>query len=197
VTTLAGEQDQLDVQSFASQQEWAAWLDANHASARGLWLKLAKKATGIPSVTYDEAVESALCYGWIDSLKKSLDDGWWVQKFTPRGRKSIWSQKNCQKAEALIESGAMAPAGLREVEAARADGRWERAYAAQSASTVPADLQAALDANPEAAAFFVTLDSRNRYAILFRTETAKKSETRARRIEQFVEMLARHEKLYP
>lgn len=194
---MAGEQDQLEVRSFAGQEEWSEWLDANHATSRGLWLKLAKKATGIPSVTYDEAVESALCYGWIDSLKKSLDDGWWLQKFTPRGRKSIWSRRNRQIAEALIERDAMTPAGLREIEAARADGRWDRAYAAQSVSTVPADLQAALDANPDAAAYFATLDSRNRYAILFRTETAKKSETRARRIEQFVEMLARHERLYP
>ena len=194
---MAGKQELLATQSFAGQQEWAAWLDANHATARGIWLKLAKKAAGVPSVTYAEALESALCYGWIDGQKKALDDEWWLQKFTPRAPKSVWSKINRQKAEQLIEAGAMRPAGLRAVEAAQADGRWARAYDSQATSTVPADLQAALDANPEAAAFFVTLDSRNRYAILFRTASAKKSETRARRIEQFVAMLARHETLYP
>ncbi|MCB9117475.1 MAG: YdeI/OmpD-associated family protein [Caldilineaceae bacterium] len=194
---MAGEQDLLATHSFASQQEWAAWLEANHASSRGLWLKLAKKAAGVPSVTYAEALEIALCYGWIDGQKKALDDGWWLQKFTPRAPRSIWSKINRRKAEELIEAGAMRPAGLRAVEAAQDDGRWARAYDSQAVSTVPADLQAALDANPNAAAFFATLDSRNRYAILFRTESAKKSETRARRIEQFVKMLARREKLYP
>ncbi len=194
---MGSQKDSLLTQSFSDQRAWADWLEANHASSRGLWLKLAKKATGIDSVSYDEAVESALCYGWIDGQKKALDDAWWLQKFTPRGPKSIWSQKNRQKAEELIADGVMAPAGRSAVEAARADGRWDRAYAAQAASTVPADLQAALDANPDAAAFFATLDSRNRYAILFRTQTAKKRETRVRRIEQFVAMLARHEKIYP
>ncbi len=194
---VARSDDSLAVESFFDQSAWAAWLAANHAAARGIWLKLAKKAAGVPSVTYAEALESALCYGWIDGQKKALDDVWWLQKFTPRGARSIWSKINRQKAEQLIEAGAMQPAGLRAVEAAQADGRWARAYDSQATSTVPADLQAALDANPDATAFFATLDSRNRYAILFRTESAKKSETRARRIEQFVAMLARHEKLYP
>jgi uncharacterized protein YdeI (YjbR/CyaY-like superfamily) len=182
---------------FAQPQDWRAWLDEHHASSSGIWLRLAKKASGIQSITYPEALEVALCYGWIDGQKKSFDESTWLQKFTPRGAKSIWSKVNREKALALIESGQMQPAGLAAVESARKDGRWEAAYDSQSVAGVPDDLQAELDRNPAAKAFFATLNSRNRYAILFRIQTAKKAETRARRIQEFVGMLERHETLYP
>ena len=194
---MAQTSDALTAESFSSQAAWRAWLDANHAIERGIWLMLAKQASGMSSVTYAEAVDSALCYGWIDGQKKAMDDMWWLQKFTPRRPKSPWSKINRQKAEQLIESGAMQPAGLRAVEAAKADGRWARAYDSPATSTIPPDLQAALDANVEAAAFFATLDSRNRYAILYRIQAARRAETRTNRIEQFVAMLSRHETLYP
>ncbi|HEY7182665.1 MAG TPA: YdeI/OmpD-associated family protein [Blastocatellia bacterium] len=182
---------------FERPKDWAAWLDKNHATSSGVWLKLAKKASGIKSVTYDEALEVALCYGWIDGQKKSFDETSWLQKFTPRGPKSIWSKINTEKALRLIEGGRMKPAGLKAVESARQDGRWDAAYDAQSKAVAPADLLAALDRNTKAKAFFATLDSRNRYAILHRIHTAKKAETRAKRIEQFVRMLANKEKIHP
>ncbi|WPB78466.1 YdeI/OmpD-associated family protein [Archangium violaceum] len=182
---------------FAKPRDWADWLARNHASSRGLWVKLAKKDSGIESITYAQALEVALAWGWIDGLKRSFDDTTWIQKFTPRGPRSIWSKINRDKALALIEAGEMKPPGLEQVERAKQDGRWEAAYDSQSRATVPEDLTAALAANPRAAAFFATLNSANRYAVLFRIHTAKKAETRARRIAQFVEMLARHEKLHP
>jgi uncharacterized protein YdeI (YjbR/CyaY-like superfamily) len=189
--------DGLPVILFEQQQDWVDWLDQRHADSSGLWLRLAKKASGIPSVSYDEALEVALCYGWIDGQKKSDDAQFWLQKFTPRGPKSIWSKVNREKAQQLIESGQMKPAGLKAVEAARQDGRWAAAYDSPSQATTPADFQAELDENPAAKAFFTTLDRRNRYAILHRIQTAKKAETRARRIQQFIDMLANKEKLYP
>ena len=176
---------------------WERWLKRHHAAAAGVWLRMAKKDSGIASVAHAEALEVALCYGWIDGQRKSEDERHFLQRFTPRTARSTWSKINRDKALRLIEEGRMQPAGLAEVERARADGRWEAAYDAQSVATVPPDLQAALDANPKAAAFFAKLDSRNRYAVLFRTQGAKKPETRARRIGQFVEMLAKGEKLYP
>lgn len=182
---------------FQRPKDWAAWLNKNQATSSGLWLRLAKKASGIKSVTYDEAVEVALCYGWIDGQKKSYDEKSWLQKFTPRGAKSIWSKINRAKAERLIESGQMKPAGLQAVESARQDGRWEAAYDSPSNATVPEDFQAALDRNAQAQVFFATLNKANRYAILFRVQTAKKAETRAKRIEQFISMLAKQEKLHP
>jgi uncharacterized protein YdeI (YjbR/CyaY-like superfamily) len=182
---------------FASREELAAWLDEHHATATELWIKFAKKGSGIASVTYDEAVEVALCYGWIDGRANGLDDQYYLQRYTPRTRRSKWSQINRDRATALIESGAMKPAGLRQVEAAKADGRWDAAYAGPRTATVPDDLRRALDANPAAAEFFATLDSQNRYAILHRTQDAKKPETRARRIDKFVDMLARGEKIHP
>jgi uncharacterized protein YdeI (YjbR/CyaY-like superfamily) len=188
---------EIPVIMFKHQKDWADWLDKNHSASAGLWLRLAKKASGLESVTYDEALEVALCYGWIDGQKKSFDDSSWLQKFTPRGARSIWSKINREKAEKLIESGQMQPAGLQAVESARQAGRWAAAYASQSEATVPLDFQAGLNANARAAAFFATLDSRNRYAILFRIQTAKKPETRARRIEQFIKMLEQNEKVYP
>jgi uncharacterized protein YdeI (YjbR/CyaY-like superfamily) len=196
-STASGGQGEAPTLAFADQAAWEAWLDQNHAQSGGIWLKLAKRASGEASITYAEALEIALCYGWIDGQKKGLDDAAWLQKFTPRRPKSIWSKVNREKAEQLIASGHMRPAGLAAVEQARADGRWEAAYDSSSNATTPEDLQAALDANERARAFFATLDSRNRYAILFRVQTARKPETRARRIQQFVEMLERGEKLYP
>ena len=182
---------------FEQPGAWSDWLARNHASSRGVWLKMAKKSSGIASINYQEALEVALMWGWIDGQKQSHDDTSWLQRFTPRGPKSIWSKINREKALALIAAGKMRPSGLEEVERAKKDGRWEAAYDSQSRASVPADLAAALAANPRAAEFFATLNSTNRYAVLFRIHNAKKAETRARRIETFVEMLARHEKLYP
>ncbi|HKB60946.1 MAG TPA: YdeI/OmpD-associated family protein [Gallionellaceae bacterium] len=186
----------LPAQIFENTQDWHAWLDENHAASRGVWLRLAKKGSATPTVSYAEALEVALCYGWIDGQKQAHGAEFWLQKFTPRSAKSVWSQINKEKALALAEAGKMKPAGLREIEAAKRDGRWEAAYHSASRASVPDDLQAALDANPRAKAFFGTLDSRNRYGILYRVQTAKKAETRSKRITQFVEMLARRETLY-
>ncbi len=188
---------EIPIASFARPRAWADWLAANHASSRGVWLKLAKKDSGVESITYAEALEEALVWGWIDGQKQAFDDKAWLQKFTPRGPKSIWSKINREKALALIAAGRMKPSGLAQVEHAKQDGRWEAAYDSQSRAAVPEELMAALAANPRAADFFATLNSANRYAVVFRVQTAKKPETRARRIAQFVEMLARHEKLYP
>ena len=188
---------ELPTLPFESKKKWADWLAKQHDKSAGVWLKLGKKDSGIPSVTYEEALEVALCYGWIDGQKKGFDDEYWLQKFTPRGPKSIWSKINTEKAERLIASGEMKPAGHKAVELAKQDGRWEAAYSSQKNMSVPEDLQAALDKSKKAKAFFAMLNSANRYAILFRIMTAKKEETRARRIQQFVEMLEKGEKLYP
>jgi uncharacterized protein YdeI (YjbR/CyaY-like superfamily) len=183
--------------TFDNQASWEAWLKEENAHSTGVWLKMAKKESHIPSVNYTEALESALCYGWIDGQKAALDEQYWLQKFTPRGNKSGWSKINCMKAEALIASGRMQAAGLRQVELARADGRWDRAYESQSTIGVPEDLQNVLDRHPAALAFFNTLDSANRYAVLYRVTTAKKAGTRADRITKLVEMLDRNEKIHP
>lgn len=188
---------ELSTLPFESKKKWADWLAREHDTSAGVWLKLAKKDSGILSVTYDEAVEVALCYGWIDGQKKGFDDKYWLQKFTPRGPKSIWSKINTEKVEKLIASGEMKPAGLKVIEAARQDGRWDAAYSSQKNMSVPEDFQSALDKNNKASAFFASLNSVNRYAVLFRIHTAKKAETRARRIQQFIEMLERGETLYP
>ena len=187
----------LPILPFASRDAWEAWLGEHHATSDGLWLKLAKKASGIETVSYAEAVEVALCYGWIDGQKASFDEDYWLQRFTPRRPRSRWSKVNRQKATELIERGEMRPAGLREVERARADGRWDAAYDAQSTATVPEDLRRELDRNDKAREFFATLDSRNRYAILYQIGDAKKPQTRARRIEKYMAMLAEGKKLYP
>ncbi len=187
----------LPILSFESRQSWEAWLDEHHADSPGIWLKIAKKGTGVASLDYAEALEGALCYGWIDGQKAAFDEVYWLQKFTPRGPKSGWSKLNCDKAQALIDAGRMQPAGLRQVEAARADGRWDAAYESQSRITVPEDFQAELDANPQAREFFSTLNSVNRYAILYRLQTAKKAETRTARMRKFIEMLSKKEKIYP
>ncbi len=182
---------------FASSDAWEAWLADNHASMDGVWLKLAKKGSGIESVSFAEALNVALCYGWIDSQARKFDDEYWLQRFTPRRPRSKWSKVNRQKVTDLIERGEMKPAGLREVERAKADGRWDAAYDAPSTATVPDDLRRELDQSEKAKDFFETLDSRNRYAILHRIQDAKKPETRARRIEKYVTMLTEHKKLYP
>lgn len=187
----------LPVLLFKRPEDWAAWLDEHHESSSGIWMRLAKKASALESVTYAEALEEALRYGWIDGQKKAYDEESWLQKFTRRGKKSIWSRINREKAEELIRQGRMQPPGLAEVERARADGRWDGAYDSQKSAAVPEDFQAELDRNPRAKAFFATLESYNRYAILFRIQTAKKAETRARHIQRFIEMLERHEKVHP
>ncbi len=183
--------------TFASQAEWENWLGQNGGTSTGAWLRLAKKGAGQRTVTYEQAVESALCHGWIDGQKKAESGQYWLQRFSPRSAKSIWSKINKDKAEALIAAGRMQPSGLSEIDRARKDGRWEAAYTSASNSTVPDDLQAALDANPKAAKFFATLNSRNRYAILFRIQNAKKPETRARKIAEFIDMLKRGETFHP
>jgi uncharacterized protein YdeI (YjbR/CyaY-like superfamily) len=186
----------LPIVAFATQADWEAWLAAHHASDKGLWLKIAKKDTGAATVSYAEALESALCYGWIDGQKAAYDAQFWLQKFTPRGRRSKWSRINRDKATALLEEGRLQPAGLAQIEQARQDGRWDAAYEAQSRATVPDDLQRALDANPAAQACFATLDRANRYAILYRLRDAKRPQTRARRLAQFVAMLEAGQKLH-
>jgi len=187
---------EIPVLLFADQQAWATWLAENHTTSTGLWLQLAKKASGLTSVSYAEALDVALCYGWIDGQKQSYDEDSWLQKFTPRGTKSIWSKINREKIAQLIERGLMQLAGLAAVESAKQDGRWEAAYDSARTMTVPADFQAALDQSAPAAAFFATLNSANRYAVLWRIQTAKKAETRTKRIEQFIHMLENKEKLH-
>lgn len=183
--------------SFETQQDWETWLAEHHTDTKGIWLKIAKKEIAVPSVSYSEALDSAICYGWIDGQKASFDDKYWLQKFTPRRSKSIWSKANCDRATALIAEGRMQPAGIRQVELAKADGRWESAYESQGKITVPEDFQSELDKNQQAKEFFSTLNSVNRYAILFRIQTAKKPETRLARIKKFIEMLAKNEKIHP
>jgi uncharacterized protein YdeI (YjbR/CyaY-like superfamily) len=193
---MTEEKEGLPVLLFASRGEWGRWLDEHHASTEGVWLQFAKKGSGVTTVTYDEAVEMALCYGWIDSQAARLDDRYWLQRYTPRRKRSKWSRINREKAEKLIAGGLMQPAGLLEVERAMADGRWDAAYDGPKNMAVPQDLLQALKQNEQARAFFDSLNSRNRYAILYQIEDAKKPETRARRIEKYVKMLSNQEKLY-
>lgn len=188
--------DDLAILLFPSPGDWEAWLDENHAASEGLWLKIAKKGSGVQTVTYAEALRLALCFGWIDSQKRGFDDRHFLQRFTPRRPRGRWSRINREKAEELIASGEMRAAGMAEVEAAKADGRWEAAYAGQRAVEVPPDLERELDRNEAAREFFATLDSANRYAILYRLEEAKKPETRERRLRKFVAMLERGEKIH-
>lgn len=181
---------------FKSAKAFEAWLKKNHATSDGLWLKIAKRGSSEPSVTYPEAVEIALCWGWIDGQKKSLDDQHYLQRFTPRRARSVWSKINVEKVQGLIEAGRMQAPGEAQVEAAKADGRWARAYDGARTSTVPEDLQAALEAEPAAKTFFASINASNRYAILWRIQTAARAETRARRIAQLVGMLARGETIH-
>jgi uncharacterized protein YdeI (YjbR/CyaY-like superfamily) len=195
---LVASDDRRDpVLTCATQHEWESWLERHAGASSGVWLRLAKRGAAEATVSYAQAVESALCHGWIDGQKQAESEHHWLQRFTPRTARSIWSKINKAKAEALIASGRMRPGGLAEVERARQDGRWDAAYAPASTATVPADLQRALDASPKAKAFFATLDGQNRYAVLFRIHNAKKPETRARKIVQFVQMLAEGKTLHP
>lgn len=182
---------------FREQSEWEAWLETNHETSEGVWLKIAKTDSELESVTYLDALDVAICYGWIDGRKKGADEMTWLQHFTPRRKKGLWSKRNSQRAEALIAAGRMKEAGLREVERAKADGRWLGAYSPQSEIQVPADLLALLDTRPEALQFFEALDSRNRFAILHRLEVAKTPEARSRRLDAYVALLEKGEKLYP
>lgn len=184
---------ELPTLPFETKKKWADWLAKQHDKSAGIWLKLAKKGTEIPSVTISEAIDVALCYGWIDGQRASFDDKYFLQKFTPRRPRSIWSKINTEKVEKLIASGEMKPAGLKTVEAAKQDGRWDAAYASQKTMTVPVDFQSALNKNKKAKVFFESLTSGRRYSFLFRIETAKKAETRQKRIRQFVGMLEREE----
>jgi uncharacterized protein YdeI (YjbR/CyaY-like superfamily) len=189
--------DDLPVLAFGSLQSWRDWLAGHHQTSSGLWLKIAKKGSATPTVSYAEAIDGALCYGWIDGQKGKLDDEYWLQRFTPRKPRSRWSKINREKAERLIAEGRMQPAGLREVEAARADGRWDAAYEGQATATVPPDLARELDLNPVAKEFFGTLNSVNRYAILYRIQDAKRPQTRADRIAKYVAMLNEHKTIHP
>lgn len=185
-----------DSLALESESHWADWLKEHHAKSAGIWLILAKKSTRV-GLDYQKILETAICYGWIDAIRQSATESTYLQRFTPRARRSIWSKINCGKAIQLIEAGEMQAAGLAEVERAKQDGRWDRAYDRQGDAPIPDDLAAALKKNKQARTFFETLNSRNRYAILFRLQTAQKAETRARRLAAFLEMLEQGRKLYP
>ncbi len=188
--------DSYPTLAFESQQHWEDWLKENHDRSQGIWLKIAKKESGIPTVDYAQALESALCYGWIDGQKDKLDEQYWLQKFTPRRAKSPWSKINREKAEALIASGRMQPAGMRQVGLAQADGRWEAAYHSQRTIEIPEDFQVELDKHPEALEFYNSLNKANKYAFLYRIRTAKRPETRAAWVKRSIEMLLRKEKFH-
>ncbi len=186
----------LPIISFASTKEWRAWLVKNYDNSSGIWLKFAKKASGISSVTYDEALHVALCFGWIDGQGRKFDDKYWLVKFTQRGPKSIWSKRNCEIATKLIADGKMQPAGLAKVEAAKKDGRWQAAYDSQKNMTVPEDFLKQLSKNKKAKAFFESLNKANTYAIAWRLQTAKKPETREKRMKAILETLAKGGKFH-
>jgi uncharacterized protein YdeI (YjbR/CyaY-like superfamily) len=186
--------DNLPVKSFASPRAWAKWLAANHAKSKGVWLRFFKKDSGVASVNYAQALDEALCYGWIDGQLKKLDDKSYLQRFTPRRPRSLWSKRNVAKAEQLIKDGRMQPAGLREIQAAKTDGRWTAAYDSPAKMEIPADFLAELSKNPEAHVFFKTLNKANLYAIAWRLQTATKPATRERRLQAILEMLRNGEK---
>jgi uncharacterized protein YdeI (YjbR/CyaY-like superfamily) len=188
---------ELPVIAFASASDWERWLSRQPRSSPGVWLKLAKKESGIESVSRQEAIDGALCHGWIDGQLQKFDDRCWLVRYTPRSARSKWSSVNQRRALALIEEGRMAAAGLEEVKRAKADGRWEAAYPPQSKAEVPADLQLALDKNAKAQRLFSKLDGANRYAILYRVHHAQEPEARAAKIEKYVQMLARGETFHP
>ena len=194
---MTNDQTELPILAFSNAAEWESWLASQPLSANGLWVKFAKKASGMPTVSKPDAIDAALCHGWIDGQLKPFDDNYWLIRFTPRRPKSKWSAINCKRAEALIEAGRMCPAGLAEIGRAKADGRWDVAYQSQSTIIVPADLQQALDENEGAKTLFDALDSANRYAVLYRVHTARKPDTRARTIEKLVAMLGRGETIHP
>lgn len=189
--------DGLTVLAFAGVEEWELWLERNHAESPGLWVAIAKKGSGIDSVRYPEVLDSAICFGWIDGRRERLDETRFLQRFGPRRPRSRWSQLNREKAQALVASGRMRPAGAVEVERAKADGRWQAAYEPQRTAAIPEDLQRGLDASPTAAAFFAQLSSQNRYAILYRLQDARRAQTRERRLAKFMAMLEAGETLHP
>ena len=188
---------ELPIVPFESLHAWEQWLSPNGATSAGIWMKLAKKDSGIATISRQESIDGALCHGWIDGQIRKFDDRHWLVRYTPRGAKSIWSEINRTRAEQLIAAGQMRPAGLNQIERAKADGRWQAAYPPQSTAAVPADLQAALDANPAAREFFLKLTGVNRYAILHRIHNTKAAATRAAKISRFIDMLARSETLHP
>jgi uncharacterized protein YdeI (YjbR/CyaY-like superfamily) len=188
--------DSLPSRRFASEHDWAAWLERNHDRSPGLWLRIAKKGADVPSVSYPEALDVALCYGWIDGQKRPQSDTFWLQKFGPRAKTGLWSRLNREKALALVAAGRMRPSGMAAIQRAKADGRWKGAYDSARTSTVPEDLEGALKRNAKARRFFEALDRANRYAILFRLQTAKKAETRARRLADFLKMLEQGRKIH-
>jgi uncharacterized protein YdeI (YjbR/CyaY-like superfamily) len=192
-----GADDRLPQHAFASGAEWERWLEDNHESADGLWIRMAKKDAGIDSVRYPEVLDSALCFGWIDGRREPRDERYFLQKFTPRRPRSRWSRINRGRAERLMVDGRMRPAGLAEVRRAKEDGRWDAAYESQRSSTIPEDLQRELDARPKAKASFAGLNSQNRYAILYRLQDAKRPQTRAQRLAKFVAMLEAGERIHP
>jgi uncharacterized protein YdeI (YjbR/CyaY-like superfamily) len=185
----------IPIQLFESAGAWESWLEANQENTTGLWMKISKKGSGIASVSYLEAIDGALCFGWIDGQRKSHDESYFLQRFTPRRKKSIWSQRNVDKVAVLLEAGRIRPSGQAEIDAAKADGRWDRAYAPSSTIQVPQDFQKALNGNKEALKFFDAINKSQRYSFLWRIETARRPETRQRRIGQFVEMLGDHKTL--
>lgn len=189
--------NELPIMFFGEQQSLENWLENNHDTSPGIRLQISKKNSGVVTVSYDEALESALCYGWVDSQKEKFDEKMWVQRFTPRRAKSIWSKVNKEKAELLITNGRMKPAGFKAIEAAKKNGQWDRAYESQRIASVPEDFAIELERNVKAKAFYDTLNSQNKYAILFRIHNARKQETRAKRIQQFIAMLEQGEKIYP
>jgi uncharacterized protein YdeI (YjbR/CyaY-like superfamily) len=181
---------------FATPADFESWLESEHDKSDGVWLQIAKKGSGKSSVTHPEALDIALCYGWIDAKRKGLDEKYFLQRFTPRRKQSPWSVVNVEKVQKLIEAGRMRESGFKEIERAKADGRWDAAYLPQSKMPIPDDLQAELDANPAAYEFFQTLTSQNRYAILYRLQSAKKPETRTKRLHEFMAMLSEKKKFY-
>lgn len=194
---MESRKDGLPIVLFETQESLERWMEEHHETSPGFWMQIAKKGSGIVSVTYQEGLDVALCYGWVDSQKDKMDERTYLQRFTKRGPKSIWSQVNKDKVEALIASGRMKPAGLAAIEAAKANGLWDKAYASPSNAEVPDDLAAALERSPQAKSFFETLNKQNKFAILFRIHNVKKQETRERKIREFVAMLEKGEKIYP
>lgn len=190
------DKNDLPIIAFDTPDMWKQWLDQHHAASKGIWLRLFKKGSGVTSVTFAEALDGALCYGWIDGQAKKYDDKSWLQKFTPRRPRSLWSKRNRENIERLIQEGRMQTAGLEQVEMAKADGRWEKAYDAPSTMQMPEDFLQALAKNEKAKAFFDTLNKTNTYAIAWRLQTAKRPETRARRMKAILEMLENGKKFY-
>ena len=193
---MKSEKDNLPILIFKTAKEWEKWMAKNYASSKGIWLRFYKKASGIPSLTYPEAVEVSLCYGWIDGQANKYDENSYLQRFTPRRPKSIWAKKNIERVTRLIASGKMKPSGLKEIEAAKADGRWEMAYDSPATMEIPNDFLKELSKNPKAKTFFGTLNKTNIYSIAWRLQTAKKPETRQKRMKAIIEMLSKKQKFH-